>query len=129
MATVLTVRIVDEFDDAVDLERSTIQLRQELGELDVVDVSPLSGGPAPDGSRSASVAALGALTVALQPSAKLLLSLVQTVRGWLARGSGNRTVRIEVGGDVLELTGTSSKVQDRLVDEWIRTHTAADTQP
>jgi hypothetical protein len=131
MTTVLTVRIVDESDDAAALERGAIQLRHELGELDVVDVSPLPGGPAPDGSRSASIAALGALAVSIQPSAKLLLSLVQTVRGWLTRGGagGNRTVRIEVGGDVLELTGTSSKVQDRLVDEWIRTHAATDAQP
>jgi hypothetical protein len=39
----------------------------------------------------------------------------------LTRG-GNRTVRLEVDGDVLELTGTTTAVQDRLVDEWIRTH-------
>jgi len=46
----------------------------------------------------------------------------ETVRGWLTRSGGRRTVRLEIGGDVLELTGTTSAVQERLVDEWIRAH-------
>jgi len=40
----------------------------------------------------------------------------------LTRSGGRRTVRLEIGGDVLELTGTTSAVQERLVDEWIRAH-------
>jgi hypothetical protein len=68
------------------------------------------------------VAAIGALAVSLHPTATLLMSLVQTVRGWLTRSGGKRTVRLEIGGDVLELTGTTSAVQERLVDEWIRAH-------
>jgi hypothetical protein len=122
VATELRVRILDDEGDAAALERGSIQLSQELGQLAVDSVTGLPGGEAPDGSRSASVTALGALLVSLNPSATLLVKLVQTVRGWLTRGGGNRTVRLEVGGDVLELTGTTSAVQDRLVDEWIRAH-------
>jgi hypothetical protein len=54
------------------------------------------------------------------------MSLVQTVRGWLTRSGNKRTVRLEIGGDVLELTGTTSAVQERLVDEWIRTHATSE---
>jgi hypothetical protein len=122
VVTELRVSILDDEGDDASLERGSIQLSQQLGELDVDSVTGLPGGEAPDGARSGSVAALGALLVSLNPSAKLLLSLVQTVRGWLTRGGGSRTVRLEVGGDVLELTGTTSAVQDRLVDEWIRAH-------
>jgi hypothetical protein len=121
VATELRVSILDDEGDDAALERGSIQLSRELGELDVDSVSGLSAGEAPDGTRGGPVAVLGALLVSLHPSTVLLTSLVHTVRGWLTRG-GNRTVRLEVDGDVLELTGTTSAVQDRLVDEWIRTH-------
>jgi hypothetical protein len=122
MATELIVSILEVEGDAAMLERASIQLSQELGELDVDSVAGLPGGQAPDGSRSGSVAALGSLLVSLQPSTAVLASLVKTVRGWLTRGGTNRTVRLEVGGNVLELTGTTSALQERLVDEWIKTH-------
>lgn len=122
MATELTVRILDEESDDAALERGSIQLSQELGELDVDSVFGLQSGVAPEGTRSGPVAAIGALAVSLHPTAALLVSLVQTVRGWLTRSGGKRTVRLEIGGDVLELTGTTSAVQERLVDEWIRAH-------
>jgi hypothetical protein len=128
VATELRVRILDDESDDATLERGSIQLSQELGELDVDAVSGLPSGDAPEGARSGPVAAIGALAVSLHPTAALLVSLVQTVRGWLTRSGGKRTVRLEIGGDVLELTGTTSAVQERLVDEWIRAH-ATDEAP
>jgi hypothetical protein len=129
VATERRVSILDDDADEVALERGSIQLRQELAELDVDSVTGAQGGDAPAGSRSGSVAALGALLVSLHPSTTMLVSLVKTVRGWLVRSGGNRTVRLEVGGDVLELTGTTSAVQDRLVDEWIRAHASDALSP
>jgi len=128
VTTELRVRILDVESDDEALERGSIQLRRELGELDVDSVTGLQSGAAPDGTRAGPVAALGALAVSLHPTATLLVSLVQTVRGWLSRSGGKRTVRLEIGGDVLELTGTTSAVQERLVDEWIRAH-ASDEAP
>jgi hypothetical protein len=112
VATELRLRILDVESDDEALERGSIQLRRELGELDVDAVTGLQSDAPPEGTRAGPVAALGALAV----------SVVQTVRGWLARSGGKRTVRLEIGGDVLELTGTTSAVQERLVDEWIRSH-------
>jgi hypothetical protein len=128
VATELRVRILDDESDDAALERGSIQLSQELGDLDVDSVAGLPSGVAPEGTRSGPVAAIGALAVSLHPTAALLMSLVQTVRGWLNRSGGKRTVRLEIGGDVLELTGTTSAVQERLVDEWIRAH-ATDGEP
>jgi hypothetical protein len=116
------VRILDDQSDDAALERGSIQLSQELGALDVDSVAGLQSDVAPEGTRSGPVAAIGALAISLHPTATLLVSLVQTVRGWLTRSGGRRTVRLEIGGDVLELTGTTSAVQERLVDEWIRAH-------
>lgn len=97
MPTELRVRILDDEGDEAALERGSIQLSQELGELGVDSVTGPPEGVAPDGSRGGAVAALGALLVSLHPSTALLMSLVGTVRGWLTRSGGNRTVRLEVG--------------------------------
>jgi len=129
MATELIVRIVDVDVDADDdhLERSSLLLRDELGDLDVDSVLPLYESAAPEGTRGFSIAALGSLLISLGPSAKLLASVVQAVRGWLARGPRDRSVRLELDGDVIELTGASSALQERLVDEWIRRHSVPST--
>jgi hypothetical protein len=46
---------------------------------------------------------------------------VAAIQGWLGR-SQQRSVKFELDGDVLELTGVSSRDQQRLVDEWLRRH-------
>ena len=111
--------------DAEAVAEATRQLRRELLELDVdsVDV-PRSEDP-PPGSRGADVAALGALVVTIAQS-PLLGSVVDTVQSWLDR-SRQGTIKLELGGDVLELTGVSSDEQRRLTDEWLRRHQGVTT--
>jgi hypothetical protein len=48
---------------------------------------------------------------------------VAAIQGWLGR-SQQRSVKLELDGDVLELTGVSSRDQQRLVDEWLRRHSS-----
>jgi hypothetical protein len=67
------------------------------------------------------LAALGALAVTFAQS-QLLGPVVAAVRAWLA-GAPQRSIKLELDGDVLELTGVSSKEQRRLTDEWLRRHT------
>jgi hypothetical protein len=66
------------------------------------------------------LAALGALVVTFAQS-PLLGPVVAAVRSWLA-GSPQRSIKLELDGDALELTGLSSSEQRRLVDEWLRRH-------
>ena len=80
------------------------------------------GGEPPPGSRAVDLAALGALVVNVADS-ELLAAVVAAVRSWLA-GSSRRSVKLELGGDALELTGVSSREQRRLADEWLDRHTA-----
>jgi hypothetical protein len=106
--------------DAEDVAEATLQLRRELLDLDVDAVELPPAGEPPPGSRAVELAALGALVVTVAQS-QLLASVVAAVRSWLA-SSPRRSIKLELGGDVLELAGVSSDEQRRLTDEWLRRH-------
>src|SRR6266702_4055400 len=86
--------------DADEIAQVTLLLRRELLDLDVD--------------------ALGALVVHVADS-QVLAAVVAAVRSWLA-GSSRRSIKLELGGDALELTGVSSREQRRLADEWLARH-------
>ncbi len=106
--------------DDEELAQATLQLRRELLELDVEKVEIPPAGQPPAGSRAVDLAALGSLVVTVAQS-QLLGPVVAAVRSWLA-SSPNRSIKLVLGGDVLELTGVSSNEQRRLTDEWLRRH-------
>ena len=117
----LTVQVaVGPDGDAEEVAQATSQLRRELLELDVDAVDVPEAGEPPPGSRAVDVTALGALVVNLTDP-QLLAAVVATVRSWLA-GSSRRSIKLQLGGDVLELTGVSSSEQRRLTDEWLTRH-------
>ncbi len=119
--------LVDEDGaDAERVEALTGHLRRELAQLDVERVSALPAGEAPPGTRGLDAATVGGLLVALGQSATALTAVVAAVRGWLARSPGPvRTVRVELGGDVLELSQASATEQDRLIELFVQRHAAA----
>lgn len=116
--------VVGPDGDAEEIAQATLQLRRELLDLDVDAVEAPQAGEPPPGSRAVDVAALGALVVNLADS-QLLAAVVAAVRSWLA-GSSRRSIKLQLGGDALELTGVSSKEQRRLTDEWLARHTTGD---
>jgi hypothetical protein len=99
-------------------------LREELLLLDVEDVRPLTTGSAPPGARSLDAAAVGSLLVALGQSANGLRAVITTVSAWLSRGDVSRSVRLELDGDVLEISRASKADEARLVDLFVQRHTA-----
>jgi hypothetical protein len=105
-------------------ERLAQSLRAELLELDVDAVEPVSAGPAPDGTRAVEALMVGALVVRLARDSEKVASLLRTIRGWLG-SDPERKVRIELDGDVLELTGGSEDERQRLIDTWIARHVPA----
>jgi hypothetical protein len=117
-------------EDGADPERVaalTGYLRDELRQLDVEEVSALPGGEPPPGSRAFDAVAVGGLLVTLGRSADGLRSVVGTIRKWLSRGDGaRRTVRLELGGDVLELSEASAAEQQRLIELFVRRHDPRD---
>jgi hypothetical protein len=101
--------------DAEEVAQATLRLRRELLDLNVGVVEPQREGEPPPGSRAVDIAAIGTLMVnIIEP--QLLAAVVAAVRSWLT-GSSRRSVKLGLGGDVLELTGVSSKEQRRLTDE------------
>jgi len=106
--------------DAEEVAEATLQLRRELLDLDVEAVELPRAGEAPPGTRAVELAALGALVVTVGQS-PLLGPVVAAIRSWLA-SAPQRSIKLELEGDALELTGLSSKEQRRLVDEWLRRH-------
>jgi hypothetical protein len=119
----LGIQVSAGFDgDADEIAQATLLLRRELLELDVEVVAAPAAGEPPRRSRGLDITALGALMVNIAEP-PLLAAVLSAVRSWLA-GSSRRHIKLELGGDVLELTGVSSAEQRRLTDEWLARHTA-----
>ncbi|MGH8884432.1 MAG: effector-associated constant component EACC1 [Egibacteraceae bacterium] len=114
---------IDAGDDAdvEELAELTTQLREQLLELDIERADLVTAGPAPAGTRGGEVVAIGALIVSLASSSGLLTAFVGCVQSWVSR-LGRRQVRLEMDGDVLEVTGISSARQDELIRLWIARH-------
>jgi hypothetical protein len=118
----LRLQVDDEDADPEELAELTSRLRDELLGLDLDAVERPREGPAPPGTRAAELLAVGTLLASFaRPD--LLAGIVAAVRSWLG-GNGQRSVKLELDGDVLELTGVSSKEQRRLTDEWLARHAA-----
>ena len=106
--------------EAEEVADANMQLRRELLDLDVSAVEVPQAGEPPPGTRAVELAALGALAVSIAKP-ELLTAVVAVVRSWLSR-SQHRSIKLVLGGDVLELTGVPSDEQRRLTDEWLRRH-------
>ncbi|GCE76705.1 hypothetical protein [Cellulomonas biazotea] len=118
------VAVAEAGADAERLDTVTRYLREELVQLDVEAVTPAPGTAAPDGTRGLDAIALGGLLVSIGNS-QALRSVVTTVRGWLRRGEEpGRTVRLEIDGDVLELSNATRSDQEHLVELFLTRHAA-----
>lgn len=105
----------------LEMETLTAAMRRELLNLDVASVDRVSGGPAPDGSRGVELAAIGALLVNLGKATPVLGQVVEVIQAWAARAP-NRTVKLTLGGDTLEVSGMSDDEQKRVVKDWMLRH-------
>jgi hypothetical protein len=119
----------EEDADAERLAVLTGYLRAELLRLDVVEeVNALPAGEPPPGARVFGVVTVGALMIAVGQSFEGLRSVVSVIRDWLSRGEGTgRAVRLELGGDTLELSQPSAADQERLIELFIRKHATGET--
>ncbi|MGH3645801.1 MAG: hypothetical protein ACRDTM_01265 [Micromonosporaceae bacterium] len=122
MATAVLLGVTEDGADEGRLEELSLRLREELLALAVQSVEPRRDGEAPEGTRAGAAEIAGALVVSLQPTVQLVGAMIAVVRNWLRRRGAQTTVRIEIGGDVLELSGADSQTQQRLVDHWIAEH-------
>ena len=66
-------------------------------------------------------AALGGLIVRFAKSSKVLRQVVDTVRDWLTRNEAE-SVRMEIDGDILEITGATTEERRMLIESWVQRH-------
>jgi len=122
MEPMVHLTLAEAGSDPDRLDQLTRQLRDELGHLDTVDVRRPSSAAAPPGARGVDAQTVSTLAVALMGSGGLT-ALVTAARAWLDRGhEAPRNIRMEVDGDVLELSGATSTEQDRLVSLFLDRH-------
>ena len=107
--------------DPGEVAEMTARLRRELIQLDVQAVDQREAAKLPTGAKAAEAMMLGTLVVTLARSAGTLASVVRATQAWLSRSKG-RTVKVELAGDSIELTGVSSRDQQRLIESWIERH-------
>jgi hypothetical protein len=110
--------------DAEELAKLALRLRAELLELPVDSVRLATDADGTDGAKGAGIAA-GGLLILLLAEREVLRGLIGGIRSWLKR-QGNRTIKLTIGDDTLELTGIGSAEQDRLVDMWVSRHAGPD---
>ncbi|GAA2831707.1 caspase family protein [Nonomuraea rubra] len=122
----LRLRVVDAAADPQELDEATARLREELLELDVV-AGTAEAGEIPEGARAVLSFTVGGLVIALAGT-ELLASIVNAVTAWLNRHQ-HRSVKLEIDGDVLELTGIPSKEQREFADVWLRRRGRPDASP
>ena len=109
--------------DPAELDEATRRLRSRLLELDVDRVERPTAGEAPPGARAAELIELGGLVVSLARNFGTVASVIVALQSWLARDRG-RSIRLELDGDALELSGISSDEQERLIAAFISRHAA-----
>jgi hypothetical protein len=116
----LRVQLAERGADADRLDALTGFLRRELFKSDVEDVTALRGGESRPPAQGFDVIAVGRLLVNLSRSAEGMRAGVSALRRWPAGGERTRrTVRMEINGDVLELSQTTAADQHRRIELFV----------
>ncbi len=99
-----------------ELAELTLQLRENLMELDVKAVELVSAGKVPRGAKAGEAVIWGKLLVTLPPL--LINKLIDALQSWLSR-LGPCNIDLEISGNKLKVTGTPSEEQQQLIKTFI----------
>ncbi len=124
MSQELRLHLAEDDADDQRLAMLAVYLRTELLHLDVEDVTALSIGQAPRGTKGSELADIAGLLVTLGQSSDSLRSVITAIQAWLPRGIGRaRSVRMEIDGDTIELSNATRTDQAELVNLFVHRHT------
>ena len=104
--------------DAEELADLAAGLQAELLSVDGTSVAPLPAQVAPEGAKG--LGDVAGWLVAQFGTLDGLRALVAAVGGFAARTG--RTVEVNMGGDVLKVTGVTSRQQGEIIDAWLARH-------
>lgn len=118
-AAQLTVHI-DAGPEVDDEEQAELvrRLRKDLLELDVEAVDLVPAGEAPAGSKGVPV---DWATLAVTVAPGVLTVMFSTLQSWLTRHD-RASVTVERGGEKIVVTGSPSKEQQRLIEDFVSRH-------
>ncbi|MFF7733336.1 hypothetical protein [Streptomyces sp. NPDC007984] len=130
MENELHILLTEEDAEAEHVAELTGHLREELLDLDVDDVIPLPGGPAPPGTRAVDVTQIGALLVTLGSSATALNQVVTVIRSWLGRRQDTHpSLHLRMGDDVLEVSEATDEQVTEAFKLFVERHSRAGAAP
>ena len=122
MEPTVHLTLAESGSDQTRLDQLSRMLRDELRLVDGADVHPGPPVPAPPGARGVDASTVSTLVIALIGTGGLP-GVVTAVRAWLDRGhEAPRSIRMEVDGDVLELSGATAAEHDELVSLFLSRH-------
>ena len=119
-AVSLTIGLEDD-GDAAEIERLTQRLRRELLELDVAGVERPRSQDVPGGAKAVDFAHLGELVVTMTQAAPAVAALAGVLQRWIG-GGGGRRLRVEIDGDVLDLSSASAEQQEAALALFLERH-------
>jgi len=108
--------------DPEALQDLTLQLREEILELDVENAELGKLKEAPDGTKAVDPVSIGTLVVTLLAAGGIITTLINAIQSWLTRHD-RRSITLEINGDKLQITGISSEEQQQLIKVWTQRHT------
>ncbi len=111
----------DPETDPEDRERLARQLRNELRTLDVDDVATVEGAPPPDGAKGVG-ASLTELLVTMSAGGGVFVTVIATIKDWLARRAPGHKVVLTIDGDTLELSSATPVERAELIETFVRRH-------
>jgi hypothetical protein len=113
------VRIKDDSVDPEQLDDLAVDLRHELLEGPIEEVSRRSSGTAPSAARGTDLVEVGVLVVQFAANAGLLSEAVRRLADWRSRKRVLQ-VEIELGDARLVLSDATPEQQQALIDAFIR---------
>jgi hypothetical protein len=116
--------LLDPDADSEEAERFGRQLRAELAQLDVEDVSPMVSADVAQGAKGAGVD-WGSLLVTLNAAGGVVTSVIAVVQDWLARHSAAQSIKMTIDDDTIELGRASVQERKELISTWVRRHSGA----
>jgi hypothetical protein len=123
--TSVRIDVSERVPDAEQTQSATILLRDELLRLDVDSVDlPVAGAPPVGSKAGAELAVIGTLLLTVSNPA-LLSAVVKIIKSWVERSS-ERTARLEIDGDVIDVRGISRSEQRLLIEQWLARHNGLD---
>lgn len=124
MEKTLRILLTEEGAEAEDIAELAGFLREELLQLDVDDVTTVTGEEEfPPGARAVDITTIGALLVSLGSSATGLSQVMNAIREWRGRCRGTRpTLRLTLDDDQLEISEATTEQVSEAFDLFVKRH-------